>query len=106
MAGIINEKVYDHLNKLNLLPEEQNNCRRKTRGTKDQLLIDKAVVRNSRRKANPNVAWIDFRKAYDMVAHNWTLKTLELVGTARNIIKLIKRSMQSWRMVLFSGKTN
>ena len=35
MAGIINEKVYDHLNKLNLLPEEQNNCRRKTRGTKD-----------------------------------------------------------------------
>ena len=35
LAGIIKEKVYDHLNKLNLLPEEQNNCRRKTRGTKD-----------------------------------------------------------------------
>ena len=44
---------------------------------------------------------IDFRKAYDMVPHSWILKTLELAGTARNIIEL---RMQSWRTVLFSGK--
>ena len=69
------------------------------------ILTDKAVVRNSRRrKTNPNVAWIDFRKACDMVPHSWILKTLDLVGTAENIIELLKRSMQSWRTVLFSGK--
>ena len=39
-----------------------------------------------------------------MVPHSCILKTLELVGTARNIIELLKRSMQSWRTVLFSGK--
>ena len=39
-----------------------------------------------------------------MVPHSWILKTLELFGTARNIIELFKRSTQSWRMVLFSGK--
>ena len=50
------------------------------------------------------MAWIDFRKAYDMVPHSWILKTLDLVGTAGNIIELLKRSMQSWRTVLFSGK--
>ena len=33
---------------------------------------------------------IDFRKAYDMVPHSWILKTLELAGTARNIIELLK----------------
>ena len=49
------------------------------------------------------MGWIDFRKAYDMVPHRWILKSLELVGTAGNIIELLKRSMQSWRMVLFSG---
>ena len=81
LTGIINEKYYYHLNQQNLL---QKCCRRKTRGTKDQLLINKTVVINSRRrKTNLNVAWIDFRKAYDMVRHNWILKTLELVGTAR-----------------------
>ena len=50
------------------------------------------------------MAWIDFRKAYDMVPHSWIMNTLELVGTARNIIELPNRSMQSWRTVLFSGK--
>ena len=27
LTGIANEKVYDHLNQQNLLPEEQNGCR-------------------------------------------------------------------------------
>ena len=39
-----------------------------------------------------------------MVPHNWILKTLELVGKATNITDLLKRRMQSWRTVLFSGK--
>ena len=51
-----------------------------------------------------NVAWIDFRKAYDMMPHSWILKTLQLVGTATNTKELLKRSMQSWRTVLFSWK--
>ena len=77
----------------------------KTRGAKDQLLIDKDIVRNSRRrKTNLNVASIDFQKAYDMVPYSWILKTLQLAGTARNITELLKRSMQSWRKVLFSAK--
>ena len=50
------------------------------------------------------MAWIDFRKAYDMIPHSWILKTLELVETARNIIELLRRGMQSWRTVLFSGE--
>ena len=50
------------------------------------------------------MAWIDFRKAHDMVPHSWILKTLALVGRARIIVELLKRSMKSWRTVLFSGK--
>ena len=47
---------------------------------------------------------VDFRKAYGMVPHSWIQKTLELVGTVRNIVELLKRSTQSWGTVLFSGK--
>ena len=105
LTGIINEKVYKNLNQQNLLPEEQKDFQRRTREKKDQLLIDKAVVRNSRRrKTNLNVARIDFLKPYDMVPHSWILKTFELVGTTTNIIELLKSSMQSCRTVLFSGK--
>ena len=34
----------------NLLPTEQKGCRRRSRGTKDQLLIDKAVMLQAKRK--------------------------------------------------------
>ena len=50
------------------------------------------------------MTWINFQKAYDMVTQSWILKTLDLVGTARNIIEILKRSMQSQRTFLFSGK--
>ena len=92
LISITNEKVYDQLNQQNLVPEEQKGCRRKTRGTKDQLLIDKPVVRNSRRmKTNINGAWINFRKTYDMLSHSLIQKRLELVGTTKNIVELLKK---------------
>ena len=62
-------QLYQHLENENLLLEEQKGCRHASRGTKDQLLIDRAVIRNFEwRKTNPNMAWIDIRKAYDMVS--------------------------------------
>ena len=56
----------------NLLIEEQKGWKNASGGTKDQLLINKAVIRNfRRRKANLKMAWLDFRKAYAMVAYAW-----------------------------------
>ena len=70
------------------LPEERKGCRQKSRDTKDQLLIDKTVIKNCKRwKTNLNIAWIDFRKAYDMVPHSRMIKSLKLVGAAKNIVK-------------------
>ena len=39
-TGIITDKLYGHLENQNLLLQEQKGCRRRTRGTEDQLLID------------------------------------------------------------------
>ena len=41
---------YEHLEEDNLLPDEQKGCRRNSRGTKDQLLIDNMVIRNCKRR--------------------------------------------------------
>ena len=45
-TGIMGDELYKHLEEENLLPDEQKGCRRNSRGTKDQLLIDKMVIRN------------------------------------------------------------
>ena len=88
------------LNKLyenqDLLSEEQKGCRRRSRGTKDQLLIDNGVIKNSkRRRTNLNMAWIGFRKAYDMVPHSWMIESLKLVVAAKNTVNLLKETMKN-----------
>ena len=42
-TGIIAENMYYYLERENILPEEQRGGHRGSRGTKDQLLIDKAI---------------------------------------------------------------
>ena len=71
ITGIVADEIYNHLGENELLPEEQKGCHRNSRGTKDQLLIDKAAMKNCRRrKFVLNMVWTDYRKAYDMVPHS------------------------------------
>ncbi|XP_074616678.1 uncharacterized protein LOC141876074 [Acropora palmata] len=89
MTGVIAEVMYKHLE--GILPEEQKGCRRRSRGTKDQLLIDKAILKDcKRRHTNLAMAWIDYRKAYDMVPHSWIGECLEMFGIAVNIDSLVQ----------------
>jgi len=101
LSGIFADKIFGHLLDANLFPEEQKGCKRKSRGTKDQLLIDKAILKEVRAmKRNLSVCWIDYRKAYDMVPHSWILEMLDLVGVAGNVSGLLRTSMENWRTVL------
>ncbi|XP_067940472.1 uncharacterized protein [Watersipora subatra] len=71
LTAIILDSIYEHLERNKILPWEQKGCSRKSRGTKDQLIIDKCVMKDSKaRKTNLVMGWIDYRKAYDMVPHS------------------------------------
>ena len=51
-----------------ILPGEQKGCRKGSCETKDQLLSDKTVLIDcKRRKTKPSMKWIDYQKAYDLV---------------------------------------
>ena len=45
LTGILADELYQHLESKELLPEEQKGCCRDARGTKDQLLIDKTILK-------------------------------------------------------------
>lgn len=101
LTGIFAEKIYDHLLMNNLLPVEQKGCRKRSRGTKDQLLIDKAVLKEARvKKRCLAMAWIDYRKAYDMLPHSWIIETLGMIKVAKNIENLVRGSMPEWKTML------
>ena len=62
LTGIIPEHLYRFLEEEKILPEEQKGCKRNRRGSKDQLLLDKAVLGDcKRRSTNLALAWIDYR---------------------------------------------
>ena len=51
------------------------------------------------------MAWIDYKKAYDMVPHSWIVEGLGLFGVAENIKSLLVNSMQKWKVMLCSGNS-
>ena len=98
MTGIISDVMYEFLVESDYLPLEQKGCKKQSRGAKDQLLIDKAILRDSKKKhRNLAMAWVDYRKAYDMVPHSWIIESLRLAHVAQNIIDFIERSMNNWK---------
>jgi Reverse transcriptase (RNA-dependent DNA polymerase) len=101
LTSILSEELYEHLEKNKLMPVEQKGCRKSSRGTKDQLLIDKMVLRNcKRRHVNLFTSWIDYKKAYDSVPHSWMLKCLDLVKANSVIIQFLKKAMELWKTQL------
>ena len=59
------------------------------------------ILRNSRRRnTNLQVAWIDYKKAFDSLPHSWIAKCLKIVGVSGNIRQFMRVAMASWKTVL------
>ena len=52
------------------------------------------------------MAWVDFRKVYNLVSHAWMIKALKLIELASNAIALLKSAMIDWETKSISGNIN
>ena len=107
LTGVIADQIHAHLDQEKLLLEEQKECRKGFRGTNDLLYIDRAVIKEVKsRNKNLAMAWIDYRKAHDMVPHSWIIECLDLFRVvAENIKSLSVNSMEKWKVMLYSGNS-
>ena len=48
------------------------------------------------------MAWIDYRRAYDMVPHSWIGECLEMFGIAVNVRQFLLSSKKKWKTELTS----
>ena len=98
LTGIIADSIYCHLEKGDFLEEEQKGCIRDRLGTKDQLLINKTILEDcKRRQRNLSMAWIDYRKAFDSVPHSWITRCLELYKVDDTLREFLQHHMSSWK---------
>ena len=97
MTGTIAESIYNFLDVNDKLSVEQKGCKKENRVTKDQLLIDKTILHDCRKRhTNLEMTWFDYKKAYDMVPHSWILESLELVQLSDNILEFANRVDLMW----------
>ena len=61
------------------------------------------LLQEVKRRNNLAMAWIYYRKAYDLVPHSWTLECLENQGVSEEIRRIVKESMTFWEVELTYG---
>ena len=107
LTSVLTDRTYLHLERNNLFPLEQKGCRRGSYGCKDQLLVNKMLLENcKKRQRNMSCAWIDYKKAFDSVPHEWILKSLDLFKVSPRIISFLKHNMENWKTRLLLTHEN
>ena len=76
-TGCLTSLVYQRCEHHQLIRHAQKGCSRGQYGCIDHLLLTNSVWHQVKSKNRSlAVAWIDYRKAYDSVPHNWLLECL------------------------------
>ena len=64
-------------------------------------MIDKTVAEDAKiNHKNLSMVWIDIKKAFDSVSHEWIIKVLQMYETHLKIISLIDKIINSWTITL------
>ena len=98
LTAQIREEIYFSL------PEEQKKCCKGSRGTGELLYIDQRILSESKaRRKNLAMAWIDNKKAYDMIPQSWIINCLKMSKISDKVINFIEKTMKTWRVELTAG---
>ena len=101
ISSIVTSRLTHHITANNLIPAEQKGNAKNTFGTIDQLIINKMIMENAKaKKRNISTAWIDYRKAYDSVPHDWIVEVLKMHKFDTTTIKFIETTMKHWKTSL------
>ena len=92
----IREEIWYSLTSRRLFPEEQKRCRKGSRGTRELLYINKHILNGGKtRRKNLAMAWIDYKKSYDMVPQSWIINYLKMYKISDEVINFIEKTMKT-----------
>ena len=104
LTAQVREGIYNSLTSYGLFPEEQKGCRKGSKGTAELLYMDQRILNKSKtRRKNLAMAWIDYKKAYDMVPQSWMINYLKMYKISHEVINFIKKTIKTWRVELTAG---
>ena len=90
-----------HINANKIILNEQKGNASNTFDTIDQLIINKMVMDNVKLKQrNISTAWIDYKKAFGSVPHDWIIETLKIHKFDPIATKFLRKKMNKWKTLL------
>jgi len=85
-----------------VLHPAQKGCARGQLGCEDHLLLNSHIWHQVKSKnCSLAIAWLDYKKAYDSVPHNWIVHCLWLFHFDSTIITCIERLLPLWSSTMF-----
>ncbi len=100
-TGIVYTFFEDHCVSNNIITMEQAGGKKGSWGCPDQLLINKMVLDEvTSHRRNLFTMWFDYKKAFDMIAHDWLIKALELAKLPPKLVNVVKMLMQKWSVIV------
>ena len=100
-TSCLNIFLQNHCEVNEIITSEQAGGKRSVWGCTEQLLINKSILSKVRqKKRNLLTVWLDYRKAFDSVPHDWIIKALQLAKVLKNLVESIKRLTKQWATIL------
>ena len=86
-CSCLNIFLQNHCEVNEIITSEQAAGKRSVWGCTEQLLINKSILSEVRqKKRNLLTVWLDYRKAFDSVPHDWIIKALQLAKVPKNLV--------------------
>ena len=106
-TSLLAAAMWRHLSSEDIFADEQVGCTPGRGGCLDQLMIDKMVLEDAAsRSRNLSTCWVDFRKAFDSLSHQWIRRCLLIYRFADNLVSCISSMMDHWRtQMVLPGQT-
>ena len=100
-TSCINEFLVDHVYNNNIITQEQAAGKKGVWRTIEQLLINKSIMKEARSmRRNLVTVWLDYRKAFDSITHDWLLEALRVAKIPQHLITAVKNLTESWYTIL------
>ena len=105
LTAQIRKEIYYSLTSRGLFQKKQKGSHKWSRSTGELFYFVQHIPNERKtRQKNLAMAWIDNKKAYDLILSSLIMNCLEMYEISHEVINLIEKTMKTWRVELIAGR--